>query len=145
MCAQLRFESAYAFAVWPEASLDAFWAAKDENFLHVDNGDWWEWADAEADLSLRCAYVRRHVAAHFYTMANKKSAASQEMGLQGYMNSKDPGNLATLYNLTRPDSGLFYTLLYSTVVEDHVRGKNEGPWALWSAYAVCKCPEDFFP
>ena len=165
--------------VWPESSLGAFWGAKDENFLHVDNDDWWECADAEADLSLRCAYVRRHVAAHFYTMTNKKSAAPREMGLQGYMNSKDPDQPATLYNPTRPDSGLFYTLIFypsrhttlkwrrinvdatwsrridvdttsfwwcvlaGTVAEDHVRGKNEGPWAVWSAYAVCKCPKTF--
>ena len=43
--------------VWSESSLCAQWVAKDPRFLHVDSDDsgWSDWADAQADLSLRWA------------------------------------------------------------------------------------------
>ena len=39
--------------VWSESSLCAQWIAKDPSFLHADSEDWSDWADAQADLSLR--------------------------------------------------------------------------------------------
>ena len=43
--------------VWSESSLCAQWVAKDPSFLHADSEDWSEWADAQADLSLRWAHT----------------------------------------------------------------------------------------
>ena len=40
-------------AVWSESSLGAIWIAKDAKFLHADNEDWFNCADAQANLSLR--------------------------------------------------------------------------------------------
>ena len=39
--------------VWSESSLRAQWVAKDLSFLHADSEDWSDWANAQADLSLR--------------------------------------------------------------------------------------------
>ena len=57
MCAKRGFRSACVFAVWSKYSLDAFWIAKDAEFIHADNDDWFDCADAQADLSPRRAYV----------------------------------------------------------------------------------------
>ena len=38
-------------AVWSESSQAAFRVAKDAKFLHVDNKDWSDCADAQADVS----------------------------------------------------------------------------------------------
>ena len=43
--------------VWSEYSLCAQWLAKDPSFLHTDSEDWSDWADAQADLSLRWAHM----------------------------------------------------------------------------------------
>ena len=49
--------------VWSESSLCAQWEAKDPSFLHVYSEDsdqtglWSDWADAQADLSLRWAHT----------------------------------------------------------------------------------------
>ena len=43
--------------VWSESSLCAHWVAKDISFLHADSEDWWDWADAQADLSLRWSHM----------------------------------------------------------------------------------------
>ena len=43
--------------VWSESSLCAQWVAKDARFLHADSEDWSDWADAQADLSLRWAHM----------------------------------------------------------------------------------------
>ena len=43
--------------VWSESSLCAQWVAKDPVFLHADSEDWSDWADAQADLSLRWAHT----------------------------------------------------------------------------------------
>ena len=43
--------------VWSESSLCAQWVAKDPSFLHVDSGDWSNYADAQADLSLCWAHI----------------------------------------------------------------------------------------
>ena len=43
--------------VWSESSLCTQWEAKDTNFLHVDSEDWSDWADAQADLSLRWVHM----------------------------------------------------------------------------------------
>ena len=46
--------------VWSESLLCAQWVAKDPKFLHADNEDWsvWaDWANAQADLSLRWAHT----------------------------------------------------------------------------------------
>ena len=39
--------------VWSESSMCAQWVAQDPSFLHADSEDWSDWADAQADLSLR--------------------------------------------------------------------------------------------
>ena len=43
--------------VWSESLLCAQWVAKDPSFLHADSEDWSDWADAQADLSLRWAHI----------------------------------------------------------------------------------------
>ena len=43
--------------VWSESSLCAQSVAKDPSFLHADSEDWSDWADAQADLSLRWAHT----------------------------------------------------------------------------------------
>ena len=43
--------------VWSESTLYAQWVAKDPRFIHADSEDWSDWADAQADLSLRCAHT----------------------------------------------------------------------------------------
>ena len=43
--------------VWSEFSLWDQWVAKDPSFLHADSEDWSDWADAQADLSLRWAHI----------------------------------------------------------------------------------------
>ena len=35
----------------------AQWVANDPSFLHADSEDWSDWADAQADLSLRWAHM----------------------------------------------------------------------------------------
>ena len=44
--------------VWSESSLCAQWVAKGSSFLHAYSEDWSDWADAQADLSLR--WVHSH-------------------------------------------------------------------------------------
>ena len=39
--------------VWSESSQSAQWLADDPMFLHADSEEWSDWADAQADLSLR--------------------------------------------------------------------------------------------
>ena len=65
--------------VWSESSLCAQWVAKDATFLHADSEDWSDWADAQADLSLRwahshfvCFVMRRLIFLH----KERKSAKS---------------------------------------------------------------------
>ena len=57
--------------VWSESSLCAQWIAKDPSFLHADSEDWSDWADAQADLSLRWVHISfcwfRHEVAHFFS------------------------------------------------------------------------------
>ena len=44
--------------VWSESSMYAYWVAKDPRFLHADSEDSGsDWADAQADLSLRWAHT----------------------------------------------------------------------------------------
>ena len=52
LCAQRRL----ICPVWSESSLCAQWVAKDPSFLHAVSEDWSDWADAQADLSLRWAH-----------------------------------------------------------------------------------------
>ena len=62
MCAQRRFRSACAFAQSDQNLHWAhFWTAKDAKFLHVDNEDWSECADAQADLFSLGAILRRYL------------------------------------------------------------------------------------
>ena len=42
--------------VWSEYSLCAQWVAKDPSYLHALSEDWSDWANAQADLSLRWAH-----------------------------------------------------------------------------------------
>ena len=42
--------------VWSESLLCAQWVAKDPRFLHADSEHWSDWADAQADPSLRWAH-----------------------------------------------------------------------------------------
>ena len=48
-------------AVWLESSLGAFWIVKDTKLLHVDNQDWSDCTDVQADLSLPWGHIRRYV------------------------------------------------------------------------------------
>ena len=43
--------------VWSDSSLSASWVAKDLMILHADSEDWSDWADAQADLSIRWAHM----------------------------------------------------------------------------------------
>ena len=43
--------------VWSESLLGAQWGAKDPSFIQADSKDWSDWADAQADLSLRWAHM----------------------------------------------------------------------------------------
>ena len=43
--------------VWSESSLCTQWVAKGPSFLHADSEDWSDWADAQADPSLRWAHM----------------------------------------------------------------------------------------
>ena len=56
--------------VWSESSLCDQWVTKDPVILHAISEDWSDWADAQADLSLRWAHMPFcwfcHVAAHFH-------------------------------------------------------------------------------
>ena len=45
--------------VWSEFTLCAQWVAKEPRFLHADSEDWSDWADAQADLSLR--WMHSHI------------------------------------------------------------------------------------
>ena len=44
-------------AVWSESSLGAFCIAGDVGFLYVDNEHWLDYADAQADFSLRQTHI----------------------------------------------------------------------------------------
>ena len=43
--------------VWSESLLCTQWVAKDPSFLQADSEDWSDWADAQADRSLRWAHI----------------------------------------------------------------------------------------
>ena len=54
LCAQRRLKSSAQF----DQSLQcAQWKAEDPSFLHADSKDWSDWADSQADLSLRWAHI----------------------------------------------------------------------------------------
>ena len=57
MCAQRRLETAWVPAQSDQSSLCAHWVGKGPCFLHADSEDWSDWADAQADLSLRWAHM----------------------------------------------------------------------------------------
>ena len=57
ICAKRRLRSAWASAQSDQSSLCVQWVAKDPRFLHADSEDWSDWADAQADLSLRWAHT----------------------------------------------------------------------------------------
>ena len=57
LCAQRRQIGLGIRLVWLEFSLWAHWVAKNPSFLHADIEDWSDWADAQADLSLRWAHT----------------------------------------------------------------------------------------
>ena len=42
--------------VWSGSLLCAQRVAKDQSFLHADSEDWWDWVDAQADLTLCWAH-----------------------------------------------------------------------------------------
>ena len=72
--------------VWSESSLCAHWVAKDSSFLHADSEDWPDWADAQADLSLRWEHMPLcwfyHEAAHMLA-----SRHNSPMSLTGIMST----------------------------------------------------------
>ena len=55
MCALRRLRSDWAGC--SESLLCAQWVAKDPSFLHADSEDWSDWADAQADPSLRWVHM----------------------------------------------------------------------------------------
>ena len=57
-CAPSQDRSAWASAQSDQSSLCGQWVAKDPSFLHEDSEDSdQDWADAQADLSLRWAHM----------------------------------------------------------------------------------------
>ena len=70
MCALRRLRLCIR-PVWPESSQCAQWVVKGPMFLRADSEDWSDWADAQADLSLRWAHMPFcwfcHEAAQFTT------------------------------------------------------------------------------
>ena len=54
---QRRLRSAWASTQSHQSLLCAQWVAKDTSFLHADSEDWSDWANAQADLSLRWSYM----------------------------------------------------------------------------------------
>ena len=67
-------------AVWSESSLDAYWIAKDARFLHADNEDWSDCADAQADLSLHWTHMSEGTFSHV-TAQNDYSILSSYLEL----------------------------------------------------------------
>ena len=66
--------------VWSESSLCAQWVAKDPRFLHADSKDSWaDWADAQADLSLRW------MQAHFVGFVMSRFTSSSTWWLHNYI------------------------------------------------------------
>ena len=68
---QIRLRSAWVSTQSDQSLLCAFWIAKDQNLVHADSKDWSDWANAQADLSLRwgrmsCCWFCR-AAAQIYT------------------------------------------------------------------------------
>ena len=64
--------------VWSESSLCAQWVATNPSFLYADSKDWSDWADAQADLSLRWAHMplcRFCHALALFTLASLNSAS----------------------------------------------------------------------
>ena len=63
--------------VWSESSPGAQWVGKDPSFLHADRKDWSDWADDQADLSLRWAHMPFcwfcHEAAHIWNRKAEKT------------------------------------------------------------------------
>ena len=57
LCAQQSLRSVWAAAQSDQSPVCAQWAAKDPSFLHADSEDWSDWADTQADLSLRWAHT----------------------------------------------------------------------------------------
>ena len=49
--------------LWSESLLCAQWVAKDSVLLQADSEDWSDWADAQADLSLRWAHSQGFIEA----------------------------------------------------------------------------------
>ena len=54
-----KTRSAWVSAQSDQSLLCAQWVAKDPSFIHVDSEDWSDWADAQADPSLR--WVHSHI------------------------------------------------------------------------------------
>ena len=57
MCFQQRQINLGICPVWSESFLFTQWIAKDPSFLHADSKDWLNWAEAQAELSLRWAHM----------------------------------------------------------------------------------------
>ena len=53
LCTQRRLRSAWASVLSDQCSLCTLSIAKDPMLLHADSDDWSDWANAQADLSLR--------------------------------------------------------------------------------------------
>ena len=58
MCAQRRLRSEWASAQSDQSLLCIQWLAKDPSFLQADSQDWSDWADTQADLSLRWVHMQ---------------------------------------------------------------------------------------
>ena len=57
LCTQQRLRSAWASTQSDQSLLCAQWVAKDPTFLCEHSEDWSDWADAQADPSLRWAHM----------------------------------------------------------------------------------------
>ena len=59
ICNDLLTRSEIIRVVWSESSLTSFWIAKEAKFLHTDNEDWSDYADAQVDLSLLWMHITK--------------------------------------------------------------------------------------
>ena len=114
--------------VWSESSLCTQWVAKDPSFLHADSEDWSDWADAQADLSLR--WVHRsfcwfcHDSTHIFWLQTSHEERREEN--KNRKAKTDPGH----YNATGPWD-IWWHVPRTDWWQSSQRGKEETMWGLW--------------
>ena len=77
--------SLHIWVVWPVSSLGTLWIVKNAKFLQVDNKDWSDCTDVQADLSSLWAHIRRNMStsccgSNYNTMCKRVSTAFWNFG-----------------------------------------------------------------